>query len=240
MPAFFTPDALKFLADLKKNNNKPWFDANKSRYEKSLRDPLVLFLAALEPKLKKLSPHFVVDARPNGGSLGRIYRDVRFSKDKSPYKTNAGAWLYHRDAGRKVGTEGEGGGAGFYFHIDPSTCFMAGGIWMPARPALSRIREVIAAQPGALARLTSAPGFRRRFGGLNEEAKLSRVPRGFPPDHPAAEWLKLQSFTAVASIEPRVVTSPRLADRLCRDFERLVPLVRWLNRALGYLPAKAR
>jgi uncharacterized protein (TIGR02453 family) len=135
---------------------------------------------------------------------------------------------------------GEGGGAGFYFHIDPASCFMAGGIWMPARPALQRVREAIAAQPTALKRLTSSPGFRRRFDGLNEEAKLRRVPQGFPPDHSAAEWLKLQSFTASASIEQRVVTSPRLVDRLCRDFELLVPLVRWLNRALGYQPATAR
>ena len=117
---------------------------------------------------------------------------------------------------------------------------MAGGIWMPARPALLRIREVIAAQPTALMRLTSAPKFRRRFDGLNEEAKLRRVPREFATDHPAAEWLKLQSFTASASIEPGVVTSPRLVDRLCQDFELLVPLVRWLNRTLGYQPATAR
>jgi len=170
----------------------------------------------------------------------RIYRDVRFSRDTSPFKTNAGAWFYHRDAGRKVGREGEGGGAGFYFHIDPVTCFMAGGIWMPARPALLRIREVIAAQPAALTRLTNAAAFRRRFDGLSEEAKLSRVPRGFPPDHRAAELLKLQSFTARAPIATGVVTSPRLVDRLCQDFELLVPLVRWLNRALGYQPAKAR
>jgi len=86
----------------------------------------------------------------------------------------------------------------------------------------------------------SAAGFRRRFDGLSEEAKLGRVPRDFPPDHPAAEWLKLQSFTARASIAPSVVTSSRLVDRLCRDFELLVPLVRWLNRVLGYQPAKAR
>ena len=117
---------------------------------------------------------------------------------------------------------------------------MAGGIWMPARPALLRIREAIAARPTALARLTSTPGFRRRFGGLSEDAKLRRVPREFPPDGPAAEWLKLQSFTARASIEPSVVASPRLVDRLCADFEVLVPLVRWLNRALGFQPAKAR
>jgi uncharacterized protein (DUF2461 family) len=113
-------------------------------------------------------------------------------------------------------------------------------MWMPARPALLRIREAIAAQPTALARLTGAPGFRRRFDGLSEDAKLRRVPREFPTDHPAGEWLKLQSFTAQASIDPSVVTSQRLVDRLCRDFELLVPLVRWLNRALGYQPAKAR
>ena len=88
--------------------------------------------------------------------------------------------------------------------------------------------------------LPTKPGFRRRFDGLSDEAKLRRVPRGFPPDHPAAEWLKLQSFTARVFIEPSVVTSSRLVDRLCRDFELLVPLVRWLNRALGYQPAKAR
>ena len=174
-------------------------------------------------------------------SMFRIHRDVRFSKNKSPYKTNAGAWFYHRSAGRKVGRVDEGGGAGFYFHIDPTTCFVAGGLWMPARPALLRVREAIAAQPTALARLTRAPGFRRRFvDGLRKEPTLRRVPRGFPPDHPAAEALKLQSFTAAASIEPSVVTSPRLVDRLGRDAELLAPLVRWLNRALGYQPAKAR
>jgi uncharacterized protein (TIGR02453 family) len=117
---------------------------------------------------------------------------------------------------------------------------MAGGMWMPARPALLRIREAIDAKPTALARLTSAPAFRRRFDGLSDAAKLQRVPRDFPPDHPAAEWLKLESFTARAMIEPRVITSPRLVDRLCRDFALLLPLVRWLNRALGYQPAKTR
>jgi uncharacterized protein (TIGR02453 family) len=192
---------------------------------------------ALDARMGGIAPEIVGDPRR---SLFRIYRDVRFSPNKAPFKTNTGAWLYHRDAGRAVGTASEGGGAGFYVHIDPTTSFMAGGIWMPARPALLHIREAIAAQPRALARLTSAAGFRRRFDGLSEEAKLRRVPREFPADHPAAEWLKLQSFTASAPIEPSVVTSARLIDRLCRDFEVLVPLVRWLNRALGYPPAKAR
>jgi uncharacterized protein (TIGR02453 family) len=233
----FRPAAFRFLRDLERNNEKAWFEANREVYEREVREPMRRLVETLDARLGAIAPEIVGDPRR---SMFRIHRDVRFSRDKAPYKTNAGAWLYHRDAGRKVGREGEGGGAGFYFHIDPATCFMAGGIWRPARPALLRIREAIAAQPGALARLTSAPGFRRRFGGLGEEPKLRRVPREFPPDHPAAEWLKLESFTARALIEPGVITTPRLVDRLCRDFESLLPLVRWLNRALGYPPAKAR
>jgi uncharacterized protein (TIGR02453 family) len=233
----FPRATFQFLRDLARNNEKVWFEANRDVYECSVRDPMRRLVEALDTRLGAFAPEIVGDPRR---SMFRIHRDVRFSRNKSPYKTNAGAWLYHRGAGRKVGTVGEGGGAGFYFHIDPTACFMAGGIWMPARPALQRIRGAIAAQPTALGRLTSAPGFRRRFDGLNEEAKLRRVPREFPPAHPAAEWLKLQSFTASAPIERSVVTSARLVDRLCRDFEPLVPLVRWLNRALGYPPAKAR
>jgi uncharacterized protein (TIGR02453 family) len=239
MPSFggFRAAAFQFLRNLARNNEKVWFEANRDVYEREVRIPMRQLVEALDAKLTSIAPEIVGDPKR---SMFRIHRDIRFSKDKSPYKTNAGAWLYHRDAGRKVGTVGEGGGAGFYFHLDATNCFMAGGIWMPARPALTRIREVIATQPRTLTRLTSAPGFRRRFDGLNEETKLRRVPREFPFDHPAAEWLKLQSFTASASIEPRVVTSPRLIDRLCSDFEQLLPLVRWLNRALGYQPATAR
>ena len=233
----FRPATFQFLRDLARHNDKVWFEANRDVYEQEVRDPMRRLVEALDARLDAIAPEIVGDPKR---SMFRIYRDIRFSRDKSPFKTNAGAWLFHRDAGRSVGTAGEGGGAGFYFHIDPTTCFMAGGLWMPARPALQRVREAIAAQPAALARLTSAPRFRRRFEGLSDGAKLRRVPRDFPPDHPAAEWLKLQSFTARAMIERRVVTSPRLVDRLCQDFALLVPLVRWLNRALGYMPAKGR
>ena len=233
----FRPAAFGFLRDLARHNDKEWFEANRDVYEREVREPMRQLVETLNGRLGSIAPEIVGDPKR---SMFRIHRDVRFSADKSPYKTNAGAWLYHRDAGRRVGTVGEGGGAGFYFHIDATRCFMAGGIWMPARPALLRIRDAIGSQPTALARLTSAPGFRRRFEGLNQEAKLRVVPRGFARDHHAAEWLKLQSFTAHAPIERRVVTSPRLVDRLCQDFELLVPLVRWLNRTLGYRPATAR
>jgi uncharacterized protein (TIGR02453 family) len=235
--AGFRPDAFQFLRDLERNNEKAWFEANRDVYEREVRGPMRELVEALDARLARIAPEIVGDPKR---SMFRIYRDVRFSRNKAPFKTNAGAWLYHRNAGRKVGTMGEGGGAGFYFHIDPTTCFMAGGMWMPARPALQRIREAIDARPTALPRLTKAPAFQRRFKGLSDEVKLRRVPRGFPRDHPAAEWLKLQSFTARAFIEPRVVMSPRLVDHLCRDFAVLVPLVRWLNGALGHQPLKAR
>jgi uncharacterized protein (TIGR02453 family) len=215
----FRSAAFQFLRDLGRHNEKPWFEANRDVYEREIRGPMRRLLETLDARLGSIAPEITGDPKR---SMFRIHRDVRFSQNKSSYKTNAGAWLYHRDAGRKVGREGEGGGAGFYFHIDATTCFMAGGIWMPAPHALLRIREAIAAQPTALPRLTRAPALRRRFDGLSEEAKLRRVPRGFPPDHPAAEWLKLQSFAARASIDRGVVTSPRLVDRLCRDFALLV------------------
>jgi uncharacterized protein (TIGR02453 family) len=233
----FRPAAFRFLRDLSRNNEKAWFEAHRDVYEREVREPMRLLVEVIGARLVRIAPEIMGDPKR---SMFRIHRDVRFSRDKSPYKTNAGAWFYHRDAGRDVGRAAEGGGAGFYFHIDATTCFMAGGLWMPARPALARIREAIAAHPTALPRLTSAPGFRRRFDGLGEETKLHRVPRDFPLDHPAAEWLKLQSFTASASIEPSVVTSSRLVDHLCRDFELLVPLVRWLNGALGYQPKAQR
>ena len=233
----FHPAAFQFLRDLARHNQREWFEAHRGVYERELREPMRRLVEVLDARLGRIAPEIVGDPRR---SMFRIHRDVRFSADKSPYKTNAGAWLYHRGAGRKVGREGEGGGAGFYFHVDPFTCFVAGGIWMPAPPALRRIREAIAAQPAALARLTRVEAFRRRFDGVTEEVKLRRVPRGFPSDHPAAEWLKLQSFTARASIERGVVTSPRLVAALCRDFALLLPLVRWLNHALGHPPARTR
>ena len=177
----FRPAALRFLRDLARNNEKAWFEAHRDVYEREVREPMRLLVEALDARLGGIAPEIVGDPRR---SMFRIHRDVRFARNKAPFKTNVGAWLYHRDAGRTVGTTGEGGGAAFYFHIDPATCFMAGGIWMPARPALLRIREAIAAQPTALARFTSAPGFRRRFDGLSEEAKLRRVQGGSRPITP--------------------------------------------------------
>jgi uncharacterized protein (TIGR02453 family) len=233
----FGPGAFRFLRGLARHNARPWFEARREVYEAELRGPMRALVEEMDARLGTLAPEIVGDPRR---SMFRIHRDVRFSRDKSPYKTNAGCWFFHRDARRAVGQEAEGGSAGFYFHLEPGQCFVAGGIWMPPRGTLARIREAIDAAPRALAGITAAPAFRRRFGALDAEARLTRTPRGYPADHPAAEWLRLQSFTASAPLADAEVASPRLPARLARDFARLLPLVRWLNAALGYRPARAR
>jgi uncharacterized protein (TIGR02453 family) len=238
-PAFsgFRPEALRFLRGLARHNTREWFERHRAEYEIELRDPLRALVEEMDARLAGIAPELVGDPRR---SIFRIHRDVRFSPDKSPYKTNAACQFYHRDAGRGAGQDAEGAGAGLYFQLAEGDCFVAGGIWMPARPALDRIREAIAAEPGAMARLARAPAFRRRFGALDEEAVLKRMPRGYPPEHPAERWLRFRSFTATRELSADEVTSRRLPALLARDFAALAPLVRWLNAAIGYRAAERR
>jgi len=239
MTAFpgFSPAAFRFFRGLARNNSKTWFERNRAIYEVEVRDRFRALIEEMDVRLATIAPEIVGDPRR---SMFRIHRDVRFSKDKSPYKTNAGCWFYHRDAGKKVGQEAEGGGAGFYFHFEPSGCFSAGGIWMPPRGSLAKIREGLADAPERFTAIVGGASFKRKYGSLDTDAKLTRVPRGFPPDHPAAELLKLQSFTVHRPIEPSVVGSRRLLDRLAKDYQGMLPLVRWINDALGYRQATGR
>jgi len=227
----FGPGALRFLRGLARHNDREWFERHRAAYETELRDPLRALVEEMDVRLARIAPELVGDPRR---SIFRIHRDVRFSKDKSPYKTNAACQFYHHDAGRGAGQDAEGAGAGLYFQIAEGECFVAGGIWMPARPALERIREAVAEEPEALGRIVRTSGFRRRFGSLSEEAMLSRLPRGYAEGHPAERWLRYKSFTAARMLTEREVTSPRLAALIERDFAALVPLVRWLNGAIGY------
>jgi len=234
-PAGFPPDAFVFLRALARHNTRAWFTANRPRYEQQLRAPMSALVEELDVRLATIAPEIIGDPRR---SMFRIHRDVRFSRDKSPYKTNAGCWFYHEDAGRGVGQDGEGG-AGFYFHLAPEGCFVAAGIWMPGAAALARLRAALAEHPAGFARIVGAPAFRRRYGRLSEEAMLKRLPRGYAPGHPAEAWLRYKSFTVSRPITAATVTSPRLVSTLAADFRALRPFVRWLNGALG-LPAKAR
>jgi uncharacterized protein (TIGR02453 family) len=227
----FRPDALRFLRRLARNNRREWFERNRSAYEGEIRDPMRALVEEMDVRLARLAPELTGHPRH---SVFRIYRDVRFSADKSPYKTNAACQFYHHDAGRGAGQDAEGAGAGLYFQLADGQCFVAGGMWMPARPALEKIRDRLAEEPEALDRLLRAPAFRRKFGRLDEEDMLKRMPRGYREDHPAARWLRYRSFTATRMLSEREVQSPRLPELLARDFAALVPLVRWLNSALGY------
>src|SRR5256714_11579037 len=138
-------------------------------------------------------------------SMFRIYRDIRFSPDKSPYKTHASCWFYHRDGSRAVGREADsqGAGAGVYFQIAPGDSFVGGGMWMPPRGALLKLREAIAEDPKCIGKIATDRRLVRRFGGMSEEAVLRRGPRGFAPDHPAAPWLQVPSFAIGPGLSQR-------------------------------------
>ncbi len=226
----FRPAALTFLRGLRRHNDREWFEAHRAAYEDEVRAPLAALVEEVDVRLASSAPEIVGDPKR---SLFRIHRDVRFSRDKSPYKTNAACWFYHGDAGRGVGSATTAhGGAGFYFDIGPTTSTIGGGIWKPPRPTLARIRERIDEEPASLARVLRAPAL-RRYGGLAEEAMLARMPRGYDADHPAASLLRHQSFTLGRELTERELFSPRLPDLLAREYVRILPLVRWLNGALG-------
>ena len=154
MSAFsgFTPEALTFLRGLKKHNNKPWFEERRPVYERAILEPLRQLADELDVRFAKLAPEFVA---PRKRALFRIHRDVRFARDKSPYKSHAALWVFHRDAGRGVGREAHGG-AGFYFHLEPGASVVAAGYWMPPRPALNLIRERIVEDQRAFERIVRA------------------------------------------------------------------------------------
>jgi uncharacterized protein (TIGR02453 family) len=233
----FTRATLAFLRGLKKNNRKPWFEAHRAEYDAVVVAPMKELIEEMDVRLARIAPEVIGDPRR---SMFRIYRDIRFSKDKSPYKTHAACWFYHRDGTRAVGREATGGGAGFYFQIAPGQCFTGGGMWMPPREALINLRDAIAEKPKAFERLVADKRVVRRFGGLDDEAKLTRVPRGYAADHPAGEWLRLQSFTFGRMLTDAQAISPRLPALLEADFQVIVPLVRWINGVLGLQAADRR
>jgi len=226
----FTTSSLHFLRALAHNNKKPWFEAHRDDYEAHIRAPMRALIEEMDVRFARFAPELTGDPKR---SMFRIHRDIRFSKDKSPYKTHAACWFQHNAADHRVGGDAEAGSAGLYFHLEPKKSFVGAGIWMPPRPALDKIRDAIADDPKQFGRIVESPAARRRFGGLDDEAMLKRMPRGFSDTHPAAQWLRYQSFTIGRQLSDREALSARLPDGLEKDFRLMVPLVRWLNGALG-------
>lgn len=225
----FTTATLRFFRGLKSHNEKPWFEAHRDEYENEVRSPMRALIEEMNSHFARFAPEIGGDPKR---SMFRINRDIRFSKDKSPYKTNAGCWFNHRSASHKVGGEANEGSAGFYFHFEPGKSFVGAGLWMPPRPQLDKLRDVIAEDHRRFDKM--ARGL-KRFGGLSEEhGMLKRMPRGFAEDHPAAKWLRYQSFTCGRALKDSQVTDAKLPRLLAKEFEGMLPLVRWLNGALGY------
>lgn len=234
--AGFRPAALSFFRKLEKHNTKPWFEEHRALFQGEVIQPLKALVEEIDVAFARFAPEMV--GHPNK-SVFRIYRDVRFSKDKTPYKTHAAAWFYHLDAGRGVGGEAQGG-AGFYFHFAPKEIMIAAGIWMPPRLLVQKIRDAIVEDQEGFEALVDSRAFKRRYRGLDTEGMLKRMPRGYSEEHPAAKWLRYQSFTVARMYTQDEFLSPRLARTIAKDYEALTPYVRWLNRALGYREIRSR
>ncbi len=233
----FPPRALTFLRGLKKHNRKEWFEEHRDQYEDALRTPMRLLIEEVDVRLAEFIPEIVGSPKK---SMFRIHRDVRFSKDKSPYKTHAACWFFHQDAGSGVGGEAAHGGAGFYFHMAPGEIFCGGGIWMPPRPALAKIRESLADDYKGFNDIVKSAAFKKRFGALDPQGMLTRMPRGYDVDHPAADWLRHQSFTAGCAVTVEQMQSVKLPDVLAKHYKAMTPFIRWLNTALGLKESSGR
>jgi uncharacterized protein (TIGR02453 family) len=218
--ASFGPELFAFLSELGDHNDRDWFNANKQRYEAHVLEPALAFIEDFGYRLPEISPHFRADPRRVGGSLFRIYRDTRFSKDKSPYKTNTGMHFKHERA-KDVHAPG------YYLHLAPGEVFAGGGIWHPEGKALTAIRERIVADADGWSRATTL-GDGVALGGDS----LKRVPSGFDKEHPHAEDLKRKDFFAWAKLDEATVTAPGFLDRYTGLCQSVAPLMRFLCRAL--------
>lgn len=215
---------LKFLKDLKKNNYKPWFDANRKQYEAAKSDfaTFIQSVIDLHGKKDKSIAHLIAK-----DCMFRINRDVRFSKDKSPYKTNMGAFI--NPGGKKSAL------AGYYFHLEPGGCFAGGGLYMPMPPVLAKVRQEIDYNLADFKKILSSKKFTSVYKGLDTDAEyvLSRVPKGYEPTNPAADYLKFKSFVASFKVTDAALTSKTLAKDIAAAFEALQPLIVFLNEALA-------
>jgi len=223
MPDGFGPETLAFLSELAENNNRDWFQQHKERYEQAVREPALALIRRVGEQLPAVSPHFCADDRKMGGSLMRIYRDTRFGKDKTPYKTNIGIQFRH-EAGKDVHAPG------FYVHISTSEVFVGAGTWRPPADALAAIRRYIEEQPQAWRDVCDDPQFSRWFR-LSGDS-LKRPPRGFDGSHACIEDLKRKDFIAIADIAPALIEQVDFSAIACDYFRAATPLMQFLCRAL--------
>ena len=217
----FPPETLKFLRQLKRNNNREWFQGHKAIYEEKVKQPMVELVTALGGAMQGFAPELVTDPKR---AIFRIYRDTRFSPDKTPYKTHIAAHFTPSGVAKNIG-------AGLYFHVDTEEVLVAGGVYMPQSPALRLIRNHVASHADELRRILGNPEFKKLYGGLQGE-QLTRAPKGFSPDHPALDLLRYKHFVAWFERPAAFAETPGLFVLVLEGFVALMPLIRYLNAAL--------
>jgi uncharacterized protein (TIGR02453 family) len=220
---WFTPALFTFLEELRLHNDRDWFQRNRDRYVRDVRDPMLRFVADAAPVVKQLAPRLVVDPRPVGGSMFRIQRDTRFSSDKSPYKTNAAAAFRHA-AGRDVH------GPALYVSLAPGEVEVGGGVWHPEPEPLRLIRTAIAERPASWRRALAERGL-DRLTWWGES--LARTPKGFPADHPLDAWLRRKDFAAGVELREEDALAPDFLERCTQVWRPLGPAMRMMARAVG-------
>ena len=225
MSAIFDRKLYRYLEELSQNNNRGWFNDNKDRYINDVRDRLSQFIVEMSPKLAKISRHIVADPRPMGGSMFRIYRDTRFSKDKTPYKTHAAVHFWHT-------VKKDVHGPGLYFHIGPEGNSVGGGIWHPPTAIVRNIRLYIDGHQRQWRAITEAPTFIDLFGEVQGD-RLKRVPREFDADHPLGDTLRLKDFYAMKPMSCKDVTATGLIEEVTAVYATISPLMSFLSKAVG-------
>jgi uncharacterized protein (TIGR02453 family) len=215
-----TEDLFQFLKDLKANNSREWFQQNKTRYETDVREPLLQFVRDFAPHLESVSPYFLAIAKKSGGALFRIHRDVRFSKDKSPYKTNVGLHFRHEDGK-------DAHAPGFYLHIQPGQCFCGAGLWRPDSTSLRSIREAIVEKPEEWKKVVVP--LRDELSGDS----LKRAPKGFDPEHPLIEDLRRKDHIAIKELADNDIMQQDFLKAYVNQCQRFSSYVKFLCKALG-------
>src|SRR5260370_1112508 len=222
--AHFSPQLFKFLRELEKHNNREWFQANKWRYEHFVRDPLLQFIEDFRPRLHQISPHFIADPRPSGGSLLRIYRDMRFRRGQDPYKAMAAGRFPH------VAYK-ERSAPGFYLHLQPKQCFLGAGLWRPDPDTRALVRDAIGQNPKAWKSATTGRAFKTLCTLEGESQK--RMPPGYDPKHPYARDLMRKDFITTTLFTDDEVCRMDFLDRLTKACRAAAPFVEFLTRAVG-------
>jgi len=221
---YFSPELFKFLGELKRHNNREWFQANKWRYEQFERDPFLRFIEDFRPRLHSISPNFIADPKPSGGSLLRIYRDMRFRKGQAPYQIMAAARFPHR-AWKEVRAPG------LYLHLEPQRSFLGAGLWHPDPDTRALVSKAIVRDPKKWKRVTSGRAFKELCelsGG-----SMKRMPPGYDPDHPLAADLMRKDFMTVTYFTEQQVCAPDFLNRVVKVIRAAGPFLEFLTRAIG-------